>query len=333
VIVCDNLVKIYRTASLEVVALQGLSLTVAPGEMLAIVGTSGSGKTTLLNILGGLDWPSAGYVTVDGHNLAAFSRKALSRFRRERVGFVWQQPARNLVYYLSAVENVAQAMALGTMGKRNLKDRTQELLEAVDLWEQRQQRPFQLSGGQQQRLAIAVALAHRPQVLLADEPTGEVDTETAQSLFRFLRRLNCRHGLTTVIATHDQEIIDRVDRVVAICDGRTSSEMIRDPSELRAALANGNSGALRGEALETQWHAMVDRSGVIHLPAGYRRRLGIDGRAKLTLTENSILIEPIRDGESPTHSTISVPDHSQELSRRSLAWRRRGWPAFSRGRE
>lgn len=219
---CDGLVKIYRTATLEVVALQGLNLTVAPGEMLAIVGASGSGKTTLLNIIGGLDWPSAGYVTVDGQNLAQFSKAALSRFRRRRVGFVWQQPARNLVYYLSAAENVAQAIALGTMHRRNLKGQTQELLEAVDLWALRHQRPFQLSGGQQQRLAIAVALAHRPQVLLADEPTGEVDTVMALSLFRFLRQLNRQHGLTTVIATHDQEIIDRVDRVVAMCDGRAS---------------------------------------------------------------------------------------------------------------
>lgn len=332
-IACDNLVKIYRTANLEVVALQGLSLTVAPGEMLAIVGASGSGKTTLLNILGGLDRPSAGRVTVNGQDLVGFSNRALTRFRRQRVGFVWQQPARNLVYYLSGAENVAQAMALGTTHECNPRGRIQALLEAVDLWPQRQQRPSQLSGGQQQRLAVAVALAHRPQVLLADEPTGEVDSATARAIFGFLRRLNRRHGLTTVIATHDQEIIDRVDRVVAISDGRTSTESIRSPGQLRATLASGIVAASPEDAAATQQYTVVDPSGILQLPEHYRQQLGINGRAKLTLTETSILIEPAPDSQSPAHPTVVVSENTQQVGPGSQARWRRFWPAWLRGGE
>ena len=171
-IICENLVKIYKVVDLEVVALQGLDLDVRPGELLAIVGASGSGKSTLLNILGGLDRPSAGRVTVNGRNLLKLSNRELDRYRRFEVGFVWQQTGRNLIPYLTARENVELPMTVAGMGLRAKRAWSQELLEMVDLWEHRWHRLAQLSGGQQQRVAIALALANKPKLLLGDEPTG-----------------------------------------------------------------------------------------------------------------------------------------------------------------
>ena len=175
-IICDNLVKIYKVANLEVVALQGLDLIVQRGELLGIVGVSGSGKSTLMNILGGLDRPSAGRVWVDGSELLKLSDLGLDHYRRSKVGFVWQHGARNLVPYLTALENVMLPMTLaGTTGPRK-RQRAEGLLDMVGLADRRHHRLPQMSGGEQQRVAIAVALANSPALLLADEPTGEVDS-------------------------------------------------------------------------------------------------------------------------------------------------------------
>lgn len=184
---------------LEVVALQGLDLTVRPGELLAIVGASGSGKSTLLNILGGLDRPSAGRVTVDGRNLLKLSNGQLDSYRRRDVGFVWQQTGRNLIPYLTALENVTLPMNVAGVSLREKKAWSQELLEMVGLWEHRRHRLNQLSGGQQQRVAIALALANKPKLLLGDEPTGEVDSETAKDILALFRQMNEEYGLTTLI--------------------------------------------------------------------------------------------------------------------------------------
>ncbi|MBA3749044.1 MAG: ABC transporter ATP-binding protein, partial [Solirubrobacterales bacterium] len=198
-IACDNLVKIYKVADLEVVALQGLDLLVDPGEMIAIVGASGSGKSTLLSILGGLDVPSAGRATVAGHDLTAMGRRERTIYRRRVIGFVWQQTARNLLPYLSAVENVELPMILdGAAG--SLRRRTAlELLRTVGVRERAAHRPDRLSGGEQQRVAIAVAMANRPEVVLADEPTGELDTDTSGEVFELLRQVNREFGTTVVI--------------------------------------------------------------------------------------------------------------------------------------
>jgi ABC-type lipoprotein export system ATPase subunit len=174
-ILCDNLVKIYKVADLEVVALQGLDLRVELGEMLGIVGPSGSGKTTLLNILGGLDRPSAGQVTVKGQDLLKLSDTALNRYRRSQVGFVWQQTARNLIPYLTVQENVELPMTVAGVGWREKRTRAQELLEAVGLSERRHHRLAELSGGEQQRAAIAVALANRPPLVAIRD--GKTATE------------------------------------------------------------------------------------------------------------------------------------------------------------
>src|SRR5512139_3283038 len=211
-IVCENLVKIYKVTEIEVVALQGLDLTVERGELMGIVGASGSGKSTLLNVLGGLDRPSAGRVRVSGQDLLKLSNHELDRYRRRKVGFVWQQVARNLVPYLSAQANIELPMTVANLSRRQKRQRSRELLEAVGLWDHREHRLVQLSGGQQQRVAIAVAMANHPDLLLADEPTGELDSATAQQILQLLRQMNERFGLTTLIVTHDPNIARAVNR-------------------------------------------------------------------------------------------------------------------------
>ena len=333
-IVCDNLVKIYKVAdpsglrrsgqSLEVVALQGLDLAVAGGEMLGIVGPSGSGKSTLLNILGGLDRPSAGRVSVDGRDLLKLSTGALDRYRRKEVGFVWQQVARNLIPYLSARENVELPMTIAGAGLLEKRRRSRELLEAVGLWDHRRHRLAQLSGGQQQRVAIAVALANRPRLLLADEPTGEVDSATAQSLYDLLKALNRAHSLTTLIVTHDPQIAGHVDRVVAIRDGRTSTETVRIEKGDRDREPDGSESDARSlQSLSLAEYVVLDSAGRLQVPKEYLERLSIGDRATLEETDEGILIRPV-DGRAVATSAPPAWFEEEEQPthrRRGL----RGW--------
>jgi ABC-type lipoprotein export system ATPase subunit len=182
-ILCDNLVKIYKTADLEVVALQGLDLVVEPGELIAVVGASGSGKSTLQNILGGVDTPTAGRVEVAGTDLTFLTEHQRTQYRRKVVGFVWQQTARNLLPYLTAGENVALPMTLDGVGHGERERRVGELLELVGLADRADHRPDALSGGEQQREAVAIALANRPSQLVADETTGQLVTQSSRHLY------------------------------------------------------------------------------------------------------------------------------------------------------
>jgi putative ABC transport system ATP-binding protein len=308
-IVCDNLVKIYKVADLEVLALQGLELSVGRGEILGVVGASGSGKSTLLNILGGLDQPSAGRVVVEGQDLLKLSPGALDDYRRSRVGFVWQQVARNLVPYLSARANVELPMTIAGMGLRGKRARSRELLERVGLLEHRRHRLSQLSGGQQQRVAIAVALANRPQLLLADEPTGEVDSATAQSLLDLFGELNRAYGLTTIIVTHDPQIARRVDRVVAIRDGKTSTETIRRIGQLERAMV-GERVPADGQAAEPtfQEYVVLDSAGRLQVPREVLEQMGIGDRVTLETTDEGILIRPVAGSETrPMREAAAEP--------------------------
>lgn len=289
-LVCENLVKIYKVAGLEVVALQGLNLSVQAGELLGIVGASGSGKSTLLNILGGLDRPSAGRLVVNGRDLLKAPASVLDEYRRKEVGFVWQQTARNLVPYLSAQENVELPMTIEGVPLREKRAWAQELLEAVGLWEHRKHRLAQLSGGQQQRVAIAVALANRPKLLLGDEPTGEVDSATAQEILALFRQMNERYGLTTIIVTHDPQIARNVDRVVTIRDGSISSETVRRVADVEAALTQGVRGASAAHVYDE--YVVVDAAGRLQLPHDLREELGITDRVTLERTDGGILIRP-----------------------------------------
>ena len=224
VITCENLVKIYSLSGVEVMALQGLDLAVQDGEMLGIVGASGSGKTTLMNVLGGLDRPTAGKVTAFDQDLLKLSSAELDIYRRTKVGFVWQQAGRNLVPYLTAYENIELPLRLAHCPQTEREKRVRELLELLGMTVRMHHRPDQLSGGEQQRVAIGVAMANRPLLLLADEPTGELDTVTSVEVFHSLRQVNQHYGTTMIIVSHDARIGQFVDRVVMIRDGRTSSE-------------------------------------------------------------------------------------------------------------
>jgi ABC-type lipoprotein export system ATPase subunit len=286
-IVCDNLVKIYKVADLEVVALQGLDLLVERGEFIALVGASGSGKSTLLNILGGLDVPSAGRATVAGHHLGEMDAKERTAYRRRVIGFVWQQSARNLLPYLTAAENVELPMLLEGVAPAERQARAGQLLELVGLAERGDHRPDRLSGGEQQRVSIAVAISNRPSVLFADEPTGELDSDTAQQIFDLLRSVNAELGVTIVVVTHDPLVSERVSRTIAIRDGRTATETLR-----RAAVSEAGEHHLVAEE-----YAVLDRVGRLQLPRDYVDALGLRRRVRLVLEDDHITVWPDRDGD------------------------------------
>jgi ABC-type lipoprotein export system ATPase subunit len=289
---CENLVKIYKTSEIEVVALQGLDLTVKRGELMAIVGNSGSGKSTLLNMLGGLDRPSAGQLFVDGKNLLKFTDKDYVEYKRSTVGFVWQNNARNLVPYLTAVQNVELPMLL--QGSKKRRERALMLLDKVGLLNRKNSRLDQMSGGEQQRVAIAIALANNPRLLLADEPTGSVDTKTSNVILDIFKELNRNDGLTIVIVTHDVKLAKHIDRVVAIRDGRTSSEIVRrrsyreDLEELGRSREAESAEQENDEDFTHEELVVLDRSGRLQLPKDYMESMGIKGgdRVKVELDEN-----------------------------------------------
>ena len=287
---CDNLVKIYKVADLEVVALQGLDLQIAEGEMMALVGPSGSGKSTLMNILGGLDMPTAGRVRVGEYNLLDMNRRAQVLYRRRMVGFVWQQTSRNLLPYLTAEENVELPMALNHIPSRQRRERARHLLEMVGLGERLNHQPDRLSGGEQQRVAIAVAMANRPALLLADEPTGEVDSEAANTIFDAMRSLADEFNVTVVVVTHDYTVASRVDRVVGFRDGRTSIEVLRRRGE-------------NGVDMTEEEFAILDRAGRLQLPQAFIESLEMRNRVKLRLREDHVGVYPDREAESQEGET------------------------------
>ncbi|NGO10214.1 ABC transporter ATP-binding protein [Streptomyces sp. HC44] len=286
-ITCDRLVRVFSTDGVEVQALQGLDLLVREGELMALVGASGSGKSTLMNILAGLDTPTAGAARVAGRDLLTMNAKDRLRYRRETVGFVWQQTARNLLPYLTAAQNVALPMQLrGARGRRAKGERALELLELLGVADCQSRHPHQMSGGQQQRVAIAVALANSPAVLLADEPTGELDSHTAEQIFAAFRTANEHLGTTIVIVTHDQAVAGEVRRTVAIRDGRTSTEVLRR-TEVDATTGH--------ETVVAREYAMLDRAGRLQLPAEYTEALGMRDRVALELEPDHIGIWPDDD--------------------------------------
>ncbi|MER7173390.1 ABC transporter ATP-binding protein [Streptomyces mesophilus] len=287
---CDRLVRIFTADGVEVQALQGLDLLVTKGELMALVGASGSGKSTLMNILAGLDEPTAGQAKVADCDLLSMGAKERLRYRREIVGFVWQQTGRNLLPYLTAAQNVALPMQLrGVRGRAKKAARAEELLELLGVGELRDRRPAQLSGGQQQRVAIAVALANDPEVLLADEPTGELDSATGRMIFESFRAANEELGTTIVIVTHDQTVATEVRRTVAIRDGRTSTEVLR---RTRVDETTGE------EHLIAREYAMLDRAGRLQLPAEYTQTLGMRDRVALELETDHIGVWPDDSGDA-----------------------------------
>jgi ABC-type lipoprotein export system ATPase subunit len=277
-IVCDRLVRIYTAEGIEVQALQGLDLLVSAGELTALVGASGSGKSTLMNILAGLDTPTAGAVRVAGNDLATMTARQRLLYRRSVVGFVWQQTARNLLPYLTAFGNVELPMRLAGSRGSERRGRAGELLDLLGVADCAGRRPDQMSGGEQQRVAIGVALANSPAVLLADEPTGELDSATAASVFEALATANVSLGVTVLVVTHDPAVSAVVRRVIAIRDGRTSSETLRQGTE-----------AAGGHAVE---YAVLDRAGRLQLPREMTDALGMRDRVRLEAEPDHIGVWP-----------------------------------------
>ncbi len=310
---CENLIKIYRIndkressdASLEVQALQGLDLAVTEGEMIGVVGASGSGKSTLLNILGGLDRPDGGRAIVDQQDLGKLSQHGLDLYRRKTVGFVWQYGARNLIPYLTAVENIQLPMTLsGKVGKKT-HQRSLELLEQVGLSDRMNHRLEELSGGEQQRIAVAIALSNRPRLLLADEPTGELDTATAKTIYDMFRELNRKLGLTIVIVSHDPGIAQHVDRVVAVRDGKLATESVR--------IKPGTGGPSDDAMHVFEELAVLDSAGRLSIPSDYLEHFHIRRRVRLELVDSGILIRPPEPDLSEGEKDSLVPENGDVM--------------------
>lgn len=282
----DNLMKIYKTKDIEVVALQGLDLTVEQGELMAIIGNSGSGKSTFLNMIGGLDKPSAGKLFVDGKNLFTMTEKQLVDYKRKTVGFVWQNNGRNLFPYLTALENVMVPMQIGSAKK--CRERALELLDMVGLEHKKANKLSQLSGGEQQRIAIAIAVANAPKLLLADEPTGSVDSKTSDYILDVFRRLNKEWGQTIILVTHDVLLSKKVQRVAAIRDGKISSERI-----LKETYTDVLDGASAGWDEETQDEfAIIDRAGRVQIPREFLETMNLEGnKVRMSVRDGRITLE------------------------------------------
>jgi len=297
---CENLIKLYKTKDFEVMALQGLDLEVEAGELMAIIGSSGSGKSTLLNILGGLDRPTAGKISVGGVDMLKLSDHDLVRYKRESVGFVWQNSARNLVPFLTVQENVELPMIFTKAKQR--REHAKMLLELVGLSNKRKSKTYELSGGEQQRVAIAIAMANKPGLMLADEPTGSVDTHTTGIIMDIFQELQ-KQGHTVIIVTHDLQISKRVNRVVAIRDGRNSSEYVRrsfyaDTLNLVGTLQRKE---LDDEHDEHDELLTVDKVGRVQLPQDYIKSLEITGgKDKITaeLEGDKILLSKARTADT-----------------------------------
>ena len=281
-ILCSGLVRIFATDGVEVQALQGLDLRLEAGELVAVVGASGSGKSTLLGILSGLDTPTGGSAVVAGTDLLTMSRRERVRYQRHTVGFVWQQTSRNLLPYLTAAQNVRLVLDLARSPRGERDERVAELLDLLGVADLADRLPAEMSGGQQQRVAIAVAVANRPRVLLADEPTGELDEATSVEVLEALRAVNAATGVTTLIVTHDPTVSEHVARTVQIRDGRTATEVLRRTE-------TDDEGVERHVAQE---FAVLDRVGRLQLPTDFVAALDLRDRVRLALEPDHVQVRP-----------------------------------------
>lgn len=289
IIDCDSLVKIYKTDEVEVMALQGLELTIKKGELMAVIGKSGSGKSTLLNMIGGLERPTAGKLYVDGKDLFAMTDRELVEYRKHTVGFVWQKHSRNLLPYMTALENVQVPMYFDKEGKDDREERARELLCRVGLEHKMNSYPGQLSGGEQQRVAIAIALANNPKILLADEPTGAVDSKTSDMIQDLFRKLNEEMGITIIIVTHDISLANKVGRVVMISDGKISTEKIMK-EDYRRRINDMESGSFNGTDSHEEY-SVLDKAHRVQISDDILEAAGIDSnKVKIQVVDGKVVI-------------------------------------------
>lgn len=290
IISCDGLVKIYKTKEVEVMALQGLELEIKQGELMSVIGKSGSGKSTLMNIIGGLERQSAGRIYFEGRSLADMTEKEMVLYRKNMVGFVWQKSGRNLFSYLSSVENIEAAMNFTGMKASEKRKKALELLEMVGMSHKSASLPAQMSGGEQQRVAIAVALANTPKILLADEPTGAVDSKTSDKIQDLFRKLSRDMGITIIIVTHDMKLASKVDRVVMISDGKISTEKIMKQQyrEKMEQIASGESELYEDSHDE---YSVMDKARRVQLSEDMLKAAGIDSnKVRVSVVDGKVVI-------------------------------------------
>jgi ABC-type lipoprotein export system ATPase subunit len=299
-IVCKQVVKAYKVDDHELVALRGIDFEMEKGEMVSIIGPSGAGKSSLLNLLGGLDTPTAGQLTVDGQNLLNMKGRKLADYRLRKVGFVWQNVSRNLLPNRSALRNVTLPMMMAGVSPWTRGKQARELLDAVGLSDKANQRPAALSGGQQQRVAIAVALANQPILLLADEPTGALDRQSAAQVVELLQTLRQRYGLTILLVTHDLEVAAHADRVLTLRDGALGQDISK-----------------RGDD-----SPRLDEAGSIRLPETVRSVLSEASHISVEIRPEGVLLRP----ESESDDVMTMGDTLMDAPpapRRRFGWLRR----------
>lgn len=286
---CDSLVKIYKSEDVEVMALQGLDLEIKKGELMAVIGKSGSGKSTLMNMIGGLERPSAGKLYIDGKDLFTLNDSEMVEYRNKTVGFVWQKSSRNLVPYMTAVENIEVPMYFTKKGAEDMRKRALELLERVGMLHKKDAYPGQMSGGEQQRIAIAVAMANEPDILLADEPTGAVDSKTSNKIQDLFRSLNKELGITIIIVTHDISLANKVGRVVMISDGKISTEKIMK-EEYRRAINLLDGESIGGNDSHEEY-SVLDKARRLQLNEEMLEAAGINGnKVKVQVIDDKVVI-------------------------------------------
>ncbi|MCR4648594.1 MAG: ABC transporter ATP-binding protein [Lachnospiraceae bacterium] len=289
ILVCDGLVKLYKTKDVEVMALQGLELEIGRGELVAIIGKSGSGKSTLLNMIGGLEKPTTGKLYVDGNDLFAMPEKGLVEYRRHTVGFVWQNSGQNLFPYLTALQNVEAPLYFENMSQKKRKEKALSLMKMIGIDHKANSYPTQMSGGEQQRVAIAVALAHDPKILLADEPTGAVDSKTSNMIQDIFRKINQETGITIIIVTHDISLANKVSRVIMIADGKISTEKIMK-EQYRQQLDKLTTESL-AEVESHEEYSILDKARRVQLSQEALEMAGIDSnKVRVEVKDGKIII-------------------------------------------
>ena len=289
ILVCDGLVKIYKTEDIEVMALQGLDLEIGRGELVAVIGKSGSGKSTLLNMIGGLEKPTAGRIYVDGNDLFAMEEKELVKYRQTTVGFVWQNSGQNLFPYMTAVQNVEAPMFFMKGSKKERREKAMNLLKLTGIDHKADSYPPQMSGGEQQRVAIAVALACDPKLLLADEPTGAVDSKTSNMIQDLFRKLNEELGITIIIVTHDISLANKVSRVIMVSDGKISTEKIMK-DEYKSKLDELSAENL-AQVESHEEYSVMDKAHRVQLSEEFLEMAGIDSnKVKVEVKDGKIII-------------------------------------------
>jgi putative ABC transport system ATP-binding protein len=320
-IICENLVKIFKVAETEVLALQGLDLVIKQGELVGIVGSSGSGKSTLMNVLGGLVRPSVGQILVAGKSLLKMSSHELDHYRQVEVGFVWQQGSRNLIPYLSALENIKLLMTLAGGVGRSLDERAKSLLDMVGLEGRYHHKPPQLSGGEQQRVAIAVALANDPKLLLADEPTGDLDSATSEQIYALFQRLNHEFGLTIIIVSHDPQIAQHVGRVAVIRDGKMATETVRRGRDSGSAITTASHQEQFEELI------VLDSVGRLQIPKALREQLSLQNRVQIEVREEGLLIRPVHKlEETSSQAEIRIErQYNRKVDNKSILSKLKWW--------